>query len=118
MEMFPAQLLVILNTFPPACTSPPFAHACDLLVGTVLTQGRRTVASTLRAIGRQHDQQFTTYYRVLNHVAWSPSAPPATFHPTDAPVLLVMDSTLERRRGRKIALPNQATWSSRKEFSG
>jgi hypothetical protein len=112
MDILPAQLLAILDVFAPAFTSPTFAHACDLLVGTVLPPGRRTVASALRTIGRQHDRHFTTYHRVLNHARWSPLFLSrlllhlllATFHPTDAPVLLVIDSTLERRRGRKIAL--------------
>src|SRR5215469_16166970 len=108
MDILPAQLLAILYVFAAAFTSPTFAHACDLVVGTVLTPGRRTVASALRTIGRQHDRHFTTYHRVLNHARWSPLFLSrlllplfrATFHPTDAPVLLVIDSTLERRRGR------------------
>src|SRR5215469_9123852 len=72
MELIPTRLLTILYTFTPAFTSPPFAHACDLLVGTLLTSGRRTVASALRAIGHEQDRHFTTYHRILNHAAWSP----------------------------------------------
>jgi hypothetical protein len=112
MDTMPAQFLAVLAVFAPAFSRPTWDHACTLMTGTLLSSGRRTIASALRAVGRGDERHFTTYHRVLNHAIWSPlrlsrlllTLLVATFQAKDRPVLLVMDGTLERRWGRKIAL--------------
>lgn len=112
METMPAQFLAVLTVFAPAFTRPTWDHACALLTGALLASGRRTIASALRAVGRGEERHFTTYHRVLNHATWSPLLLSrlllillvTTFQAPDRPVLLVMDGTLERRWGRKIAI--------------
>jgi hypothetical protein len=72
--------------------------------------GRRTVAAVLRIIGVSEEEQFQQYHRVLNRVKWSGLkasrllliALIAAFAPC-GPLIMVLDDTIERRYGAKIA---------------
>src|SRR5687767_14020747 len=105
------EIVALLATFAPACTARTFARALVLLYGALLAVGPRTVAGALRAVGRGQDPRFCCYHRVLSRARWSPLALSrlllgllvATCLAADAPLLLVVDETLERRRGRRIA---------------
>jgi len=105
------EFLHLLATFAPAFTRPTFRHALMLLCGTILAPGRRTVAAALRAVGLRDERRFTSYHRVLNRAGWSPlclsrlllGLLAATFLAPGAPLVLLADGTLERRRGRRIA---------------
>lgn len=104
-------LLPLLTPFAVAFTAPTFRHVLVLVAGTLLASGRRTVAAALRAVGLGEERRFTTYHRVLNRAVWSSlvlsrrllALLVRTFLAADAPLQLVVDGTLERRRGRKIA---------------
>jgi hypothetical protein len=104
-------LLPLLTPFAVAFTAPTFRHVLVLVAGTLLASGRRTVAAALRAVGLAEERRFTTYHRVLNRGAWSAlllsrlllALLVRTFLAPDAPLELVVDGTLERRRGRKLA---------------
>jgi len=82
-----------------------------LLIGAILAPGERTVAAILRVMGRSHDRQFQNYHRVLNRANWSSRALSrmllrllvSLFVPDNAPVVIGIDETIERRRGSKIA---------------
>jgi len=101
----------LLAVFAGAFTRPTFAHALTLACGAILAPGRRTVAAALRAVGLDDERHFTTYHRVLNRAAWSPLALSkvllglilTAFVGPEAPLLLVVDDTLERRFGRRVA---------------
>ncbi len=104
------QIIQVLNTFAPAFTKPTFNNALILLYGTLLAVGARTVAAALRAVGLAHHPNFTTYHRVLNRARFSPlllsrllllGLLVRTLLPADAPLVLAVDETLERRRGAK-----------------
>jgi len=108
----PAPSIVrLLAVFAPAFTRPTFAHALTLVYGAILAPGRRTVTAALRAVGLNDERHFTTYHRVLNRAAWSPLALSKAllglilnaFVGPKAPLLLVIDDTLERRYGRRVA---------------
>ncbi len=81
-----------------------------LLTGAILAPGRRTVASVLRITGLAQERRFVNYHRVLNRAAWCPRAAArlllglliAAFAPS-GPVVLGIDDTIERRRGKRIA---------------
>jgi hypothetical protein len=96
--------------FAQAFTVPTFANALVLLYGAILAPGRRTVTAALRAMGLADSSHFTNYHRVLNRAQWSPWVLSKLllaliirfFVPTGMPLLLAVDETLERRRGRKI----------------
>jgi DDE superfamily endonuclease len=104
---FAALVRAFASVFPQQRT---WRHAELLLIGAILAPGRRTVASLLRIVGLGRERRFTTYHRVLNRVAWSPRAASRlllgllldAFAPA-GPVVLGIDDTIERRRGRRIA---------------
>ncbi len=106
-----AEIVTLLATFAPAFTARSFARAVVLLSGTLLAVGPRTVAAARRAVGRGQDPHFCPYHRVLNRARWSPLVLSrlllgligATCLAPDAPLLLLIDETLARRRGRRIA---------------
>jgi len=105
------EIVALLAVFAPAFTARTFSRALLLLYGTLLAVGPRTVTAALRAVGRGDDPAFGTYHRVLNRARWSPLQVSrlllgllvAQCLAPDAPLLLVVDETLERRRGRRIA---------------
>src|SRR5690349_20229981 len=65
----------------------------------------------LRVMGLQQERQFQNYHRVLNRAKWSSRLLSRlllhlliqVFVPKDAPVVVGIDETIERRRGAKIA---------------
>jgi hypothetical protein len=91
-------------------TAPTWQRVLVLLIGAVLSPGRRTVAAALRVTGLDQDPRFTNYHRVLNRCRWSSRRVARclfgllvkTFVPS-GPVILGLDDTLERRWGAKIA---------------
>src|SRR5262249_2334927 len=105
-------LLRVLQPFATAFTRPTFMHVLTLVAGALLATGRRTVTAALRAAGLAEERHFTTYHRVLNRAAWSPLALSrillgllvCTFLSPEAPLVVLIDGTLERRWGPKIAL--------------
>lgn len=82
-----------------------------LLTGTLLAQGRRTVAAALRASGNSMVGNWSSFHQVLNRARWSPLAVSRqlllliveTFVPAGTCVDLVIDETLERRWGSQIS---------------
>ena len=79
-------------------------------MGAILAPGQRTVTSILHIAGLSRERRFVNYHRVLNRAAWCPRAASrlllgllvAAFAPA-GPVLLGIDDTIERRRGKRIA---------------
>ena len=104
------EIIQLLSAFAIAFTAPTYAKALVLLFGTILTPGRRTVTAALRAMGLADEKRFEKYHRVLNRDRWSPwvvsqillSLIIRLCLPAGAPLLLVVDETLERRWGPKI----------------
>ncbi len=82
-----------------------------LLIGAILAPGERTVAAVLRVMGQQNEKQFQNYHRVLNRAKWSSRELSRRllvvlvrlFVAGNEPVILGIDETIERRRGRQIA---------------
>jgi hypothetical protein len=80
-----------------------------LAVGALLAVGPRTVAACLRVLGLAEHPGFAAFHRVLNRNAWSSLALARTllrmvvaaFVPS-GPIVVGVDHTLERRRGRRI----------------
>jgi DDE superfamily endonuclease len=106
----PSRFAAVILAFAPAFLQQrTWRHAELLLVGAILAPGRRTVTSLLRITGLARERRFTNYHRVLNRAAWDARAAArlllglliAAFAPT-RPVLLGIDDTIERRRGRRI----------------
>jgi len=85
-------------------------HAQMLLLGALLTPGQRTVCAILRMVGLRWERHFVSYHRVLNRAVWHNRIGTrllfdmllAAFVPR-GPVLLGVDDTIERRRGKRIS---------------
>jgi len=110
MRPMPKSIIAILAPFSVLFTRRVWNHALTLVVGAILTPGKRTVANALRAVGLNQEQQFQTYHRVLNRARWSSFQAARlllgllirAFCP-DGALVMAIDETIERRRGRKIA---------------
>jgi DDE superfamily endonuclease len=107
----PARFATILVAFAPVFVQArTFQHAQMLLLGALLVPGQRTVCSILRIIGLRQERRFVTWHRVLNRAVWDSRLAARvlltllveTFVPT-GPVLLGVDDSIERRRGKQIS---------------
>jgi hypothetical protein len=104
------EIIQLLSVFSVAFTVPTFAKVLVLIFGTILAPGRRTVTAALRMMGLGNDKNFSNYHRVLNRDRWSPWMVSKIlldliilfFLPAGVPLTLVIDETLERRRGKEI----------------
>lgn len=106
----PQEIVAILAPFAPLFSDGAWAKAQLLVVGALLVNGRRTVASALRIMGKSGERHFTNYHRLLNRDVWSCLAAGQILLglilavlPKDAPLVLAADDTIERRNGRRIA---------------
>jgi hypothetical protein len=105
----PAEIIPVLAHFRPVFTQPTY-KAVELVVGTVLARGRRTVTAALRAIGKRDEPQWSKYHHVLNRASWSGLIVSrlllhllvATFVAGTSVVTIAVDETLERRWGPQI----------------
>jgi hypothetical protein len=109
MLRLPPRFATIILCFAPLFFQRSWRHAEMLLIGAILTPGRRTVTSILRITGLCRERRFVNYHRVLNRAAWSGRAAARVllgllldaFVPK-GPVILGIDDTIERRRGKRI----------------
>ncbi|MBX3053141.1 MAG: transposase [Caldilineaceae bacterium] len=105
-----SDIVQLLSAFAIAFTVPTYQRAMTLVYGTILSSGRRTVSSSLRAMGLGESKQYGTYHRVLSRAIWSPwqlsrillGLLVETFVPEGAAVVILIDETIEARKGRKI----------------
>jgi len=110
MLTVPTEIMVLMNGFAPLLDPRVWEYAKVLVIGAILAPRKRTVTSALRVTGLQADAQFQNYHRVLNRAVWSSlqvskvllALIVAAFVPPDAPVILVVDEKLERRKGKRI----------------
>jgi hypothetical protein len=107
----PSPLIIsLLAPFAVALTRPALAKLQLLVGGGILAPGRRTVCAALAACGLGASPRFTTFHRFFNRDRWSAlhlsqillRLLVAAFLAPDEPLILLIDETLERRRGRRI----------------
>lgn len=72
MPDLPTRFAGPILAFAPLFVHRSWRHAQLLLIGAILTPGRRTVASVLRIMGRAQDRRFVNIHRILNRAAWCP----------------------------------------------
>ncbi len=110
MPRLPSRFAAVILAFAPLFLQRSWRHAEVLLIGAILAPGQRTVTSILRIMGLSRERRFVNYHRVLSRAAWCPRAASrlllgllvAAFAPS-GPVVLGIDDTIERRRGKRIA---------------
>jgi hypothetical protein len=70
MPTLPAELLPLIVNFQPLFAKSVWKNAQTLMVGAILTIGKCTVTSCLRAMGKSDDEHFQNYHRALNRAHW------------------------------------------------
>ena len=110
MRTLPTEMIRVLAPLAPLFSERVFRHVQVLLAGAILAPGRRTVGSALRAMGLDQHERFHRYHRVLSRASWSSREASRVvlfgllverFVP-QGPLVVGVDETLERRRGKKI----------------
>jgi DDE superfamily endonuclease len=109
MDSLSHEILAVLLPFSVLFSQLSWQKAQTLILGTLLCMGKRTVCSALRAIGLSGEVGFSKYHHLLNRTKWSSlRASRILFFmllaliPEGSPIVLFIDETLERRRGKKI----------------
>jgi hypothetical protein len=105
----PPLFVSLLNVFAPLFSDRVWRHAQVLLIGALLAPGRRTVTSCLRIVGLGRERHFVNYHRVLSRARWRGREASRLlldllvnrFVPA-GPIVLGIDDTIERRRGKRI----------------
>ena len=112
----PLEFSEIISGFSPLFSKKIFERAGQLLLGAILTKGKRTICSVLRTLDMRHITNWDLYHRVLSRAKWSPLKCSRTllillvrkFCP-DPKLVFALDDTLERRWGRKIKARHRPT---------
>jgi len=99
----------VFHVFASLFSDRVWRHAQVLLIGAILAPGQRTVTSCLRIMGLGGEHRFVNYHRVLNRARWSGRVASRLllnllvqrFAP-QGPIVLGIDDTIERRRGKRI----------------
>jgi hypothetical protein len=106
----PASFMALLSSFGPLFTAPSFRTFCGLACGFLAQTGKRTVCGMLTGAGLSrlwpHDRAHFFFARAR----WDPDAlglaaarlVVALLVPDGEPVLVAVDDTLLRRRGKKV----------------
>ena len=109
MHYLPIEMQLIMLNFAPVFSNPVWQSALVLTIGTILAPGKRTVTSSLRVMGLKDEKRFTNYHRVLNSAKWAPLVCSKILLcmliklvPDSWPLIIVVDETIERRKGAKI----------------
>ena len=110
VRTLPKEIIQILVPFAPLFSERVWQHTQVLLAGAILAPAKRTVGCALRAVGLDQQRCFHRYHRVLSRAVWSGrevsrvllESLVGAFVP-DGPLVVGIDETLERRRGKKIS---------------
>jgi hypothetical protein len=104
-----AEFEALVLAFAPLFTQPTLGNARQLLIGALLSPGRRTVTAALRISGLEAQRRFQNYHRVLSRARWSALQASRillwlliTVFVTRGPIVIGLDETIERRWGKKI----------------
>lgn len=105
----PSEILTVLSAFAPLFSTPAWSKAQFLVIGALLCQGPRRITSILRVMGKPDERRFEKYHRTLNRDRWSCTRCAkillgliVALLPYGAPIIIAVDETLERRKGKNI----------------
>lgn len=108
--ILPVAFVALLAQFRPVFTKPSFDNFVVLIAGFVHALGKHRVTDALRAAGRSATKHYGTYYRFFSRAQWSLDefglallGLVIRLFPR-VKVELVLDDSLMRRTGKKVAL--------------
>jgi len=109
MSIIPLEAAWLLNDFAPVFTQPTFQRSMLLLLGAILTTGRRTVANIRRTVGSLAQGDPSSFQRVLSSARWSGLQLACALTRTivrcfysSGVILLAGDDTVDEHRGKKV----------------
>jgi len=110
MLTLPKSIIYLMLPFAQVFDKRTWAKAQVLLIGALLTPGRRTVTAALRVMGLGDDPGFACYHHVLSRAVWSARELSQVLlglllqvlDAGDEPLVFGIDETIERRWGRRI----------------
>jgi hypothetical protein len=110
MLKLPTIIITLMQPFEPLFRQPTWRKAQVLLMGAILTTGKRTVTAILQVMGLSEEIGFAKYHQVLNRARWSPHQASEQLlrlllHSLDhgfKPLVFGLDETIERRWGSQI----------------
>jgi len=104
-----AEIVSVLAAFSSEFSRPTWKNIQVLLIGAILCRGPRRVSSILRVMGLASIANYSKYHRVLSRAKWDGLMLSKILLglliellPESWPILIAVDETLERRRGKKI----------------
>jgi hypothetical protein len=110
MLNLPDEIIDLIQPFAMLFHFRTWRKAQILLIGAILSPGKRTVSSALRVMGFSEAANFATYHHVLNRARWSPLELSQVllgllirYLAPYGPLVFGMDETVERRRGKRIS---------------
>ena len=106
-EEFSRQISEFARVF---ATRKVFENAKTLVLGAILSLGRRTVCGALRSVGLDQEKRFHKYHWVLSMAEWSPRHAARivlrmllkTLPSSDEALVFALDETIEGRWGKRI----------------
>jgi hypothetical protein len=106
----PASLMALLSSFAPLFTAPSFRTFCGLACGFFAQTGKRTVCGMLTGAGLSRPWSHDRAHHFLARARWDGDALGLAMAklvvtllvPAGQPVLVAIDDTLFRRRGKKV----------------
>ena len=109
MFALPEDIIPIIAAFSPLFSARVWPQAQVLLLGAILTPGKRTVSAVLRTLSLSQDPHYINYHRVLSRAVWNLLQGSRILLelilkllPADAPVVIGADDTIERRFSKKL----------------
>jgi hypothetical protein len=103
----PVPMIIVMTIFSPLFSNPTYQNLLTITFGHILCKGRRTIADILRQVGLRNVKNFSKYHEFLNRAKWSAFTGSKILllklvSLTTGPILISIDSTVERRKGTKI----------------
>jgi hypothetical protein len=103
-----SSIITILWPFSVLFSNSSWLTSLELLLGAILCRGDRTVSRILRTTGLSQNKGFSKYHRILNSLDWSPKRGSEILLKMLLKIVgkerlvILIDETLERRKGKKI----------------
>lgn len=122
----PPEFKELISLFSSMFSKNIYVRVSELLLGVILTRGKRTICGVLRTLDLSQTKDWSKYHRVLSRAKWSALKCSelllkkiiATFI-NDSELIFAMDETIERRWGNKIkarGIYRDAVRSSKSHF--
>jgi hypothetical protein len=105
----PPEIMNLLMPFAPVFQARTWGKIQEMVIGAILTPGKRTVSSVLRVLGKSQEAGYAKYHHVLSRAKWSGRELSERLLRLvvgtlgSDPLVLGIDEHIERRRGGKLS---------------